>query len=68
MERFILQPGVATTILDFTNEFSPLLMSLIGLVWLSATMIAVIALRHYWLEKTRLGPREESSGDRRKAA
>ena len=68
MEHLIRQPGVATTVLDFTEEFSPPLVSHLGLVWLSATMIAVIALRRYWLEKTRLVPREDSSGDRRKAA
>ena len=62
MEHLILQPGVATTVLDFTEEFSSLLVSLLGLVWLSATMIAVIALRRYWLEKTRLVPRKDSSG------
>lgn len=68
MERFILQPGVATTVLDFTKEFSPPLVSLLGLVWLSATMIAVIALRRYWLERTHLVPGEGFSSDRRKAA
>ncbi len=68
MKHLILQPGVATTVFGFTSEFSPSLVSLLGLVWLSTTMIAVIVLRRYWLEKTRLVPREDSSGDRRRAA
>ena len=68
MERFIIQPGVAATVLDFTREFSPSLVSLVSLIWLVATMIAVIALRRYELEKQQLVLREYSSADQRKAA
>jgi hypothetical protein len=68
MEHLILQPGVATTVLGSTSEFPQLLVRFVGLVGLLATMITVIALRRYWLEKTRLAPREDSSRDRRKAA
>lgn len=69
MWNFMTQPGIATTVVDFTSEFSPLLIGLVGLVGLSAAMLAVIAIRHYLVEKTRLVPRTEvSTVERRKAA
>jgi len=69
MWNFITQSGMATTVVDFTNEFSPLLVGLVSLVWLSVGVIVVIAIRHYLTEKTRLGRRTEvSTVDRRKAA
>jgi hypothetical protein len=69
MWNFITQSGMATTVVDFTNEFSPLLVGLVSLLWLSVGVIAVIAIRHYLSEKTRLGPRTEvTAEDRRKAA
>ena len=57
MDYLILQPGVATTIFDFTSEFSQSLVRSVGLVGLLATMIAVIALRRYELEKMPQVPR-----------
>jgi hypothetical protein len=48
MLNFIAQAGSATATVDFTNEFSGLLAVLIGLVWLSAGMIAFMAVRE-WL-------------------
>jgi hypothetical protein len=69
MWNFMTQSGIATTVVDFTSEFSPLLIGLVSLVWLSAAMLAVIAIRHYLVEKTRLVPRTEvSTVERRKAA
>ena len=68
MDYLILQPGVATTIFDFTSEFSQSLVRSVGLVGLLATMIAVIALRRYELEKMPQVPRKYGAGDRRKAA
>jgi hypothetical protein len=69
MWNFITQSAMATTVVDFTNEFSPLLVGLVSLLWLSVGMIVVIAIRHYISEKTRLGPRTEATDvDRRKAA
>ena len=68
MDYLILQPGVATTIFDFTSEFSQSLVRSVGLVGLLATMIAVIALRRYELEKMLQVPRKYGAGDRRKAA
>lgn len=40
--------GIATTIVDFTNELSPLLSGLVALTALSAVGIAWEALRAYW--------------------
>jgi hypothetical protein len=69
MWNFMTQSGMATTMVDFTNEFSPLLIGLVSLVWLSVGMLAVIAIRSYRSEKTRLVPRiEDTSVDERKAA
>ncbi len=53
MWNFIPQSGIATTVVDFTNEFSPLLIGLVGLMWLSAAMIFFTALRHYLTQKTK---------------
>ena len=69
MWNFITQSGIATIVVDFTNEFSPLLVGLMSFMWLSAGVIAVIAIRHYLSEKTQLGARTEvTAEDRRKAA
>ena len=53
MWTFISQPGLTTTIVDFTNEFSPLLVGLVGLVALSAGAIAWTALRYHWTQRSR---------------
>jgi hypothetical protein len=45
--------GVATTVLDFTNDLSLLLVGLIGLMWLSAGVIAVITVQHYLLRRAK---------------
>ena len=69
MENFMTQSGIATTVVDFTREFSPLLIGLIGLLWVSIGVLAVIAIRHYLVERTRLVPRtEDTAMDQRKAA
>jgi ABC-type nickel/cobalt efflux system permease component RcnA len=39
--------GLATTVLDFTNDLSLLIVGLISLMWLSAGMIVVITVQHY---------------------
>ena len=46
MWTFSTSSGMATTVVDFTTEFAPLVIGLVGLVLLSAGMIAVIAIRH----------------------
>ena len=40
------QSGLTTVVLDFTSEFSLLLVSLIGLTCLSAVMIAAVAIKY----------------------
>ena len=47
MWGIVPQSGLTTTILDFTNDLSPLIVGFIGLTWLSAAMIAVRAIKHY---------------------
>jgi len=68
MERFIIPPGVAATVLDFTREFSQSHVSLIGLLLLVVTMFTVIALRRYELEKQQCVLHKDSFADQRKAA
>jgi hypothetical protein len=52
MWGFITQPGFATAVLDFTNDLSPLIIGLVGLVALPAGMIAFAAVRHYLSQGT----------------
>ena len=52
MWTFTMQPGLATAVVDFTNDFSPLLVSLVSVVWLSAGMIVCFALQHFLTQKT----------------
>ena len=44
----IAQSGLANTGVDFTDGLSLLIAGLVSLVWLSAGLIAVLALQHYW--------------------
>jgi hypothetical protein len=53
MWSFIAQSGFANATVDFTNDLSLLLVSLVGLVWVSVGMIAFEAVRHYLSEKAR---------------
>jgi F0F1-type ATP synthase assembly protein I len=52
MWDFIMQPGIAMAVVDFTADLSPLLVSLMSLLGLSAGMIVVMATRHYLAQKT----------------
>ena len=45
MLNFISTVGPASATVNFTDDLSILLIGLIGLIWLSATMIVVSALR-----------------------
>ena len=60
--------GLTTMVLDFTNDLSLLIVGVIGLMWLSAGIIAFIAIQHYWAEKRRLSLREHSLMNDREAA
>jgi len=53
MWGIVPQSGLTTTILDFTNDLSPLIVGFIGLTWLSAAMIAVRAIKHYLSQKSK---------------
>ena len=46
--------GLTTTVLDLTNDLLPLLVGLIGLTWLSAVIIAGMAIQHYCHRETTL--------------
>ncbi len=45
MWTFMTQSGMATTVVDFTSEFSPLLIGLVSLLWLSVGMLVCLALQ-----------------------
>jgi hypothetical protein len=69
MEHAMNLFGLPTTVLDFTNDLSPLFVGLVCLVGLSGGMIVWSAVRHYWLEKTKPVPRMvPTSVDHRDAA
>jgi hypothetical protein len=44
----IAQSGLANAGVDFTDSLSLLIAGLVSLVWLSAGLIAVLSLQHYW--------------------
>ena len=52
----IILAGLSTTVLDFTDALSPLLIRLLGLVWVSAGAIVYSAARPYWSERTEHTP------------
>ena len=51
MWSFMGQAGPATAVLDFTNDFSVLLIGLVSVVGLSAAMIVWVAMCHYLSQK-----------------
>ena len=52
MWNFLTPSGVATTIVDFTSDLSLLLTGLVGIVWLSAGMLAWVAIRYHVSQRT----------------
>ena len=44
----IAQSGLANVGVDFTESLSLLVAGLVSLVWLSAGLIAVLAVHHHW--------------------
>ena len=51
MLSFIAQAGYTTTIVDFTNDLSSLLVGLVTLTALSVGMIAFEAVRYHFTQK-----------------
>ena len=68
MWSFAIQPGFATTIIDFTNDLSWLTGGLVGLMGLSAGMIVVAALRHHWSERAQPAVETTAAVDYKEAA
>jgi hypothetical protein len=54
MWNFIAQPGIASASVDFTSEFSLLALGLLGLLALSAGLIAFAATRQHMPQKTEI--------------
>jgi hypothetical protein len=52
MLAIIVSAGYATTVVDFTNDMSSLLVGLLGLTAISAAMIAVESIRYRATRKT----------------
>jgi hypothetical protein len=51
MFSFIAQAGYTTTVVDFTNDLSSLLVGLVVLTALSVGMIAIEAVRYHFAQK-----------------
>jgi len=64
----ITQPGLAMAIVDFTNDLSPLLIGLLGLLELSAGFIIFAAIRGHLSQKTARMKETPAAEDRRDAA
>ena len=65
----IAQSGLASAGVDFTEGLFLMLAGLVSLVWLSAALIAVMAVQHYWSQpQTRLPAATSTSLDHHKAA
>jgi hypothetical protein len=47
MWSFISQFGLATASLEYTTDFSPFLIGLVGVLWLSAGLMVWATLQHY---------------------
>ena len=69
MWNFITQPGLASAVIDFTSELSPVIVGLLSLVGLSAGMIVFAAIRYHLSQRTQPVARTApASTDRREAA
>jgi len=55
------QSGLTTTVLDFTNDLSPLLIGLVSLLWLSAGAIVWMAIHHARSQKAESTAEENCS-------
>jgi hypothetical protein len=69
MWHVIAQAGLASAGVDFTDSLSLLVAGLVGLVWLSAGLIAFMAVQHYWSQtQTKLSETTPGSPDHQEAA
>ena len=64
----ITQPGLATAIVDLTNDLSPLLIGLVGGLGLSAGFIILAAIQEHLSQKTARTTETPAAEDRRDAA
>ncbi|MBI3302396.1 MAG: hypothetical protein HYZ72_10030 [Deltaproteobacteria bacterium] len=67
MWSFATQPGLATAVLDFTNDLSWLGVGLLGLMALAAGSVAFVAIRHQVSQRTKPAV-ETAPADYREAA
>lgn len=64
-----MQPGLATAVVDFSNDLSLLGIGLLGLLLVSAGFIILAAIREHLSQKTELmAKRTPASEDHRDAA
>ncbi len=69
MWNFITQPGLASAVVDFTSDLSPVIVGLLSLVGLSAGMIVFAAIRHHLSQSTKPAAKTApTSKDRQEAA
>ena len=69
MWHIITQSGLASAGVDFTESLSLLIVGLVSLVWLSAALIAVMAVQHHWSQtQPRLPEATPDSLDHQRAA
>ena len=69
MWQVIAQSEIAGAGVDFTDSLSLLVVGLVSLVWLSAGLIAVMAVQHYWSQtQSRLPEVTSDAADHQKAA
>jgi hypothetical protein len=69
MWHVMAQSGLASAGVDFTDSLSLLIGGLVGLVWLSAGLIAFLAVQHHWSQlQTRLPEVAPGPPDHQEAA
>jgi hypothetical protein len=69
MWHVMAQSRLASAGVDFTESLSLLVAGLVGLIWLSAGLIAFMALQHYWSQTpTRVPEATPDSLDHQEAA
>ena len=69
MWNVIAQAGLAGARRDFTDSLSLLFAGLAGLVWLSAALVAFLAVQDYWSQtKAQLSGASPDSLDHQEAA